>query len=160
MANKKISLRYQSAAIVAGHARPRIELPALCLERPSLERPSLEQPRVAANAVNGIVSVQVVAGNEEALREPFLGLVDKERVALVLPQAEFARLRERVRSIKQQALEIELVLNEHDQIVSAVLDGQPVAPYRAQSSVVSTLDLEIDDASESGLAAPTLKAQL
>jgi hypothetical protein len=145
---KKISLRYDSAAIVGGHARPRIELPAL----------SLEQPRVPLKSDNGIVSVQVVAGNEEALREQFLGLVDQERVALVLPQAEFARLRERVRGIKQKALELELVLNEYDQVVSAVVDGQPVAPYRAQSSVVSTLDLEIDDGSD-GLAAPTLKAQ-
>src|SRR6185436_19039289 len=140
MPNTKISLSYDSAAIVAGQVRPRIELPAL-----SLERPPLEQPRVAAAPVKGIVSVQVVAGNEEALREPFLGLVDRERVSLVLPPEEFARLRERVRAIKQKPLELELVLNEDGQIVSALIDDQEVAPYRAHSGIVSGLDLEIED---------------
>ena len=152
---KQILLRYESAAIVAGHARPRIELPALCFEQPSLE-----QPRRPAQPLNGIVSVQVVAGSEEALREPFLGLVDCQRACLVLSQEEFARLRDRVRGIKQQALELELVLNEHDQIVSAQLDGQVVAPYRSQSGVVAGLDLEIDDGSEDARAAPTLKVRL
>src|SRR5262245_33464468 len=109
MPNIKKKLTYQSAAIVGGHQRPRIELPAL----------SLEAPRAPAAAVDGVVSVQIVAGSDEALREPHLGLLDLQRVSLVLSHEEYARLRERVRGIRQNPLKLELELDEHGQIISA-----------------------------------------
>ena len=129
---ERFSLVFDSAAIFAGNIRPRIELPAPA----HLRRDGpLESPH----------TVEIIESDDQGVRGSPLGFASPQHFLLVLPSDDYDRLQERVGTIRDNRMKVEVVVDDHGQIVRVTIDGRPVRPHRSRSGVTSELDFDIDE---------------
>jgi hypothetical protein len=130
----RLQLVFGSAAVFASERRPRIELPAPIFE---VEHP----PRGAEKAE---YTLEVIEGDEETLRERYLGSVGPRHILLVLSAQGYQQLLTRLHKIRTQPLKAEFTLDEHGQLLEAALDGRPIQQGPLYSTVTGRLDLEVE----------------